>query len=290
MPELNLDQIHAMEEEFLKLQKIELNIDSDRSKTDVLINSYATSVSSYTKRKELEKLIKEAEEIIADIAKTGNIRGRAMSRKTMDRFLEESERSIKKGRVLDLISRKNSKRARERMELYSFELLREAGIMKSDIELFIKRSRVAGLPIDEINKRMVRAAFNKSSPINAFGKRLKTLEKSVLRREALAAEIEEYSKVSKKTESWQWITISTGPCPDCRIRAGVILPFYRWEKKGLPGSGATICRDSCMCKLYPVTVAEDLFPEVKTFQWNKESGVLTTFGDMRTFGAKGNQK
>jgi hypothetical protein len=44
-----------------------------------------------------------------------------------------------------------------------------------------------------------------------------------------------------------------------------------------------------MCKLIPVSVADELFPEVKTYNWNKESGVLTTASSMRKFGAEKNQ-
>jgi hypothetical protein len=62
-----------------------------------------------------------------------------------------------------------------------------------------------------------------------------------------------------------------------------------WMDQGLPGDGRTICRSSCMCKLIPMSVADELFPEVKTFNWNKESGVLTTRSEMRKFGAEKNQ-
>ena len=78
------------------------------------------------------------------------------------------------------------------------------------------------------------------------------------------------------------MTISASPCPDCEIRAGTILSFDEWEKMGKPGDGRTICRSSCLCKLIPVSVSEDLFPDVKTFTWDKESGVLSTASEMRT--------
>lgn len=289
MAELNTEQLHSMEDEFLKLQNIELAIDSDRSKASKVISGYAASVKTYTDRKKLDKLISEAESIIAGIAKTGQVRGRVMSLKTMEKYLEESERVSRGQRLLDIIARQNKKRAQQRLSLYIDELLKEKGVMVADINLFRKRGKIAGLSLKEVNKRLAQSSLNKASPVDAFGKRLKTLEKSVLRREASATEIDEYKKSAKPDESWQWITISGGPCPDCKIRAGVVMKLSDWEKRGLPGSGSTICRSSCMCKLIPASIADDLFPDVKTFKWDKGSGVLTTFGDMRSFGAKKNK-
>jgi hypothetical protein len=46
-----------------------------------------------------------------------------------------------------------------------------------------------------------------------LNKRLDSLQKSVLRREASAAEIAEYRKVAGPDEKWQWITVSSSPCP-----------------------------------------------------------------------------
>lgn len=282
-------QIHDMEDEFLKLQKLEIAIDSPQSKTSRLIDKYAMSVATYMNAEKLEKLIKEAEGIIDDMRHKGQVRGRVMSLKTMAKYLDKSERSAKKHLTLDMIERQNSKRSQMRASLYVDELLRDANIMKADIELFRKRGQMAGLTKKEINRRLAMSALDSASPVNAFGKRLKTLEKAVLRREASASEIDEYLKKTKFTERWQWVTISAGPCPDCRIRAGVVMTFDAWQRKGLPGSGRTICRSSCMCKLLPLPISEELFPETKTFTWDKESGVLTTFQEMKVFGADKNK-
>lgn len=285
----NMDQIKNMQEEFLKLQKIELLIDSDQSALSKLIAKTAGLFSTYDNPKKIEKLIKEAEEILKNIMSTGAVRGKMMSLQTMKNYLDKDEKAQKTQKALDLISRQNSARSKKRLSLYVDEMLRDANIMKMDIELFRKQGRLAGLSEVEINKQLASAAGSNASPVNAFDKRLKTLQKSVLRREASATEIDEYKKVTKNGEKWQWITVSGGPCPDCKIRAGVVLTLEQWQAKGLPGAGRTICRSSCMCKLIPTTIADNLFPEVKSFKWDKKDGVLTTFGEMRTFGAKKNK-
>lgn len=289
MAELNKKQIANMQEEFLKLQKLEIAITNDNTKTKKLLAKYGGVASLYTNPKRLNSLVDELEKIIADLAKTGRVRGTVMSQKTMREYLDKSAKSMHTQRVLDAIDRANSKKAAKRMSLYTTELAREKGIFKSDIDVFFERATVAGYTEKEILKQLVLASEQGTGPVAQLAKRLENVERDVLRREASAAEIDEYRKVLGPEEKWEWITISVNPCPDCEIRAGVVLTFDEWNNQGLPGDGRTICRSSCMCKLMPVSVADELFPEVKTFSWNKTDGVLTTKGEMRIFGAEKNK-
>jgi hypothetical protein len=240
--------------------------------------------SVYADTDKLDKLIDELNNVIEGIAKQGRVRGKVMSLKTIERFLEKEDKAIHTQRTLDAIDRANTKKAEARLSLYVHELAKEHGLMKAEIDLFKERAAIAGFSEKEMLKNLVRDANNGIGPVAAFEKRLESVEVSVLRREASATEIDEYLKVAAPDEEWEWITISSNPCPDCEIRAGTIMSFDAWNEIGLPGDGRTICRSYCMCKLIPVTVAEELFPEAKTFSWDKESGVLTTRGEMRTIG------
>lgn len=289
MAELNKKQIKNMQDEFLKLQKLEIAISGKQTKTKKLLEKYGALATLYTDKKKLDKLIEELDGIIADIAKTGRVRGKVMSQKTMQEYIDTSAKEMHTQRVLDVIDRANSRKAIKRMGLYSMELAREKGILQSDIDVFFKRAEVAGYTEKEILKQLVLASEEGTGPIAQLAKRLENVERDVLRREASASEIDEYRKVAGIDEKWQWITISASPCPDCEIRAGVVLTFDEWNDQGLPGDGRTICRSSCMCKLIPVSVADELFPEVKTFEWDKTSGVLTTKSEMRKFSAEKNQ-
>lgn len=289
MAELNKKQITNMQEEFLKLQKLEIAISGDNTKTKKLLSKYGSVASLYTNPKRLSGLISELEKIIKDLAATGRVRGAVMSRKTMAEYLEKSDKTMHTQRVLDAIDRANSKKAAKRMGVYSTELAREKGLLQSDIDVFMKRAGVAGYSEKEILKQLVLASEQGAGPVAQLAKRMENVERDVLRREASAAEIDEYRKVSAPDEKWEWITISASPCPDCEIRAGVVLTYEEWNDQGLPGDGRTICRSSCMCRLMPVSVADELFPENKTFEWDKTSGVLTSKGEMRIFGADKNQ-
>lgn len=272
-----------MEDEFLKMQKLELSLTGDDNETKKAIKKYMTSASFYNGGKKYDQLIDELDEIIAKIAEKGITRGRVMSIKTMNEYLSKEERTMHTQRILDMIDRSNSKRASNRLKLYGLELEKELNYLKGDIKTNWIRLEQAGFNEREILKQFVEAAETDSGVYGQFYKSVQSIERDALRREAALSEMEEYSKVAGPDELWQWITISVNPCPDCQIRAGVTLPLEEWKEQGLPGEGRTVCRTSCMCKLIPENIAEDLFPDVKTFEWNKNDGVLTTRGEMKTF-------
>lgn len=289
MAEINKKQIANMEDEFLKLQRIEIGLSGENPQLSKAIKKYGTMLAIYKTGKKVDNLIDEINGIIAEIAKTGRVRGKVMSLKTMNEYLAKQDRVMHKQRVLDMIDRLNTKRAKARAKVYTMELAKEKGILQQDIDIFFARAEAAGYTQKEILKQLVRAAEDGTGPLSQFQKRVESVERDVLRREASASEIDEYRKVSQPNEKWEWITISTKPCPDCQIRAGVVMTYDEWNDRGLPGEGRTICKTSCMCKLMPVSVADELFPEVKTYNWNKKSGVLTTASEMRTFGAEKNK-
>ena len=50
---------------------------------------------------------------------------------------------------------------------------------------------------------------------------------------------------------FKWITVSTGPCPDCVDRHGEEGDMEYFETIGLPKSGFSICGSHCQCQLVP---------------------------------------
>ena len=287
--EYNFDQISDMETEFLKLQKLEFGIKSDRGAIQQISDKYAVLPTLYTQERVLNEFIKEIDKKLLEIAQSGEVRGRVMAKKTMDRYLDASERANKKMRTLDAIERANKKRQLQRLDLYATETLEQKGILKSQIEIFKKNARNAGFSQKETIKQLVRAGYDKAGPVQGFAKKVKTQGVAIARREAQATKFNEYRKVAKSNEMWQWIAISIKPCPDCRIRAGRIRSLQQWEKLGTPGSGRTICGMGCLCDLYPLSVSEDLFPEAKSFTINKNTGVLVTASEKRSLTAKAAQ-
>ena len=45
----------------------------------------------------------------------------------------------------------------------------------------------------------------------------------------------------------------TGPCPDCVDRQDRVEPLEVWQAIGEPGSGWSVCRGRCRCKLVEVS-------------------------------------
>ena len=62
-------------------------------------------------------------------------------------------------------------------------------------------------------------------------------------------------KVVGKTEAkkikWRWISVlgDLKRCPDCRRRHGQEKTMEEWRAAGLPGQGATVCKQFCRCRL-----------------------------------------
>ena len=276
-----------MEEEYLKLQKIEFAIDSERTVLQKILDKFGITPTLYTQRNRQQALLDEIDQIIETIANTGRVRGEVMTEKAMRRYLEKGERTLQTDRELAKIDRLSISRAKARLSIYKRELQKEGAILEADIDLFFRRGKLAGFSERDLLKQLTRAAADKEGLVPAFGKRVRALEKAVLRREAASAKIDAYRRQYPKNDAlWQWITLSVKPCPDCIFRAGKTLTWREWQAIGLPGEGRTVCMSHCHCDLHPLPVAEDLFPEVKEYKITKSTeGVFITPAERRKLGS-----
>jgi hypothetical protein len=286
-----LQNIRELEQELVQQQQIELRIKADdgRNPYQKLIDASAGSAGLYTDPKKMNSLIIELQLALDKTLKNSNIQGRIFGKKALEKYLLESEKRDITDKALRLINKANARRVRNRLELAYLELNKEVGILKADIEIFKKNARIAGFTNKEILAQLVKLGRDKEGVVQAFSKRVKSNTVAAVRRERTSAEIDEYRKVAKLGELWQWIAISSKPCGDCSWRAGKVLTISRWEKMGLPGSGRTICGRFCRCKLMPLTIADERFPTVKTFTFDPDKLVLTTASEARTLKAKVNQ-
>jgi len=279
---LTLDELQAiqgLQQEYKDLQKIELFLVEEGGKFDTLLTKRLNSVLLYTNTEKIESMIQALEKIIKSYMVQSNQKGKLLANKAVDKFLSESEKRDIWQKQERLIRQLNIKRARRRLTLIFTELQKEKDILKADISLFIQRQKIMGVKINDILIDLVQMSRNKQGFAETFKKNVKRLSVDAVKFEQRQAEIDEYKLYTKPNEAWQWITISKNPCPDCRARAGVILPFKQWTKMGLPGSGNTICNKYCLCKLYPHSIAEDKFPQVKEFTLSKDKLVLTPVGE-----------
>lgn len=279
-------EIEIMADELATVDRVEHAIRSEQGKMQQTVDRFALRASLYSNPARMEALIAELRgEVQAYMQAAGN-RGKLLSRSQLSRFLERSERRDLAQKQLNAIARANSRRAKRRLNLAFMELEKEAGILKADIAIFKERARQAGFSNKDILRQLVMANQDKRGVVQGFAKRAQRVAVNAMRREQSSSKIAERRLLAKPNELWVWVTVSVRPCPDCTPRAGVALPLARWEAKGLPGSGRTVCGAACRCDLVPQSIGDDMYPEVKSFTWDANKTVLATKGDLRTFGAK----
>jgi hypothetical protein len=275
--------IKALRDELERSQRIEIGILDEDSETKRLIRKYAAIKSLYTDPKELQKMIDVLDLEIMNYVKSARNRGKLLGEKAIEKFLLDSERKDFTRRQLAIINKLSQRKATERLSVYSLKLQKEKGILKSDIEIFLKNGKIAGYTEKELLAQLTKAAESKVGIAEAMAKRTERIIVEATRREMLDAKFDEYLKVAGPEDEWQWITISVNPCPDCEPRAGVILTLSQWQEQGLPREGRTICGQSCRCELMPLTIAEEQFPTVKQFEWNPKDTVLATKSELNLF-------
>lgn len=287
------DDITGLEQELIESQILELKIlaNDGRSPMQGIINSYAGTASLYSDPVRLQAMIDQLKIALNRYIIDAKITGRIMGKKAINKFLEESEIRDRTQKALANISRLNENRAAQRTKMAFMELEQKTGILKSDIVLFKQNAKIAGFNNKEILSQLVMEGKDKTGVAQAFAKKSKQVAVDAVRRERSAAEIEEYRKVVRANELWQWINISSGKslCQDCSARGGRIMGIDRWERMGFPGSGRTICERACICRLIPYAIAAERFPNTKAFTFDTKNLVLTTASEERSLRAKSNK-
>ena len=285
------EAIRDLELDLEQLQILEINIKSNDGRNPIqrLVSSYAIKKSLYDNPEVLKRLHRDLKIMIKKYVEQNNIKGRLMSKKTMDKFLEKSEMKDFTQRQLRIINQATTRQVKRRLNLAYAELSKGIGVFKADLDIFKKRAINSGLKDKEIMATLIKIGEDKAGIAQALAKHTKRVTVDAIRRERSAAEIATYSTKVPPNAKWVWITISSKPCPNCIPRSGVELTLARWESQGLPGSGRTICGASCKCKLRPSILADEVHKKIRHFNWDKDNTVLTTPGEARTFKAKSNQ-
>jgi hypothetical protein len=282
------ETIKDLQDEFAEFQRLENGILSDKSPITKIINKHLGS-GLYSSELILDNMTKELEDYLRRLINKTNIKGKLLGQSALDKFMDKMEMKQLTAKKLAQISRLNAEQAARRANIALMNLEKNKVVFQKDIEILRETMKLSQFNDKEILTLMVKADKEGAGLAQVFEKNIKKLSVEAVRREKAFAEIEEYRKFADPDEDWQWITVSTTPCPDCQARAGVILKYNEWVNQGLPGAGRTVCANSCKCKLVPYSIAEEKFPELKQFKWDKEKLVLTTAGEARTFKAKSNQ-
>ena len=267
-------------------QEQKILADDGRNPYQNIVDKYAVGASLYSDPERLQKMIDELKAALKRTLKNARTTGRVLGKNAIEKFLEKSEIRDRTQKALRIINNMNERRAAKRTQLALLELQNKVGVLKSDIAEFKLNSNIAGFTKKETLSQLVFEGKEKAGIAQEFAKKAKRVAVDAVRRERSAAEIDEYRKIAKQNQLWQWIAVSTKPCPDCDARAGRTLPIEQWERMGLPGSGRTICGRACKCLLMPDNVADERFPNTKAMTFDSKNLVLTTASEERTLKSK----
>lgn len=280
-----------LESYFGDLQKLVLTFgDSKKSPLSKIISSKITKPKFWSEKQELETLRDELNDMLNDVVGKSGLRGKLMSTNAMEKFLDKTERVQLSAKKLNAINKLTDRQIKERIKLYEMQINREVANFSGLIDEFKVNAKLSGRTSKEILAELTKAAQDEQGLAVGFEKRVRRVTLDAARREAQERAQAEYFKAAKPNEQWQWITVSTKPCPDCQARAGSVGTLDFWKKMGTPGTGRTVCGHACLCQIVPVSVADELFPDVKEFVWDKESLVLTTAGEARSLKAQSHKK
>jgi len=284
-----LQNIKKLEAELIDFQKLHIEVTGE-SYIQTSTNRMASGSLLYIQtEKRVDKHIKVLERYLHSFVRQNNIEGRLYGTKAMETYLSKEEAATFTQKQLIKVRKFNKKQAGQRLDVVFEELKKHANILKSDIAIYKKNARAAGMSSKEILSDLIKMGKNKTGQAQLFAKKMKQVASTAALRERAAGKIAKYAEKVKPTALWQWITISVKPCPDCEARAGITMDMKGWQSRGLPGSGGTICFRRCYCQLIPWDVSRDLFPTIKVFDWNPKDLILTTPSDQRVFMALKNQ-
>lgn len=286
-----LQEIKSLERELIQDQQIEIGIKSSNGNNPIqkIINAYIVKRSLYDDPEQIEILMNKLKKELKLIITKNGIRGKLLGEKAINKYFEKQEMADLARKKIRIIKLANEKSVKRRLDIFFLEMEKEKNILKADIDIFKANAKMAGFTDKEIFAQLIQAGKDKEGFVQQFSNRVKSVTVAAERREKAAQEIDQYRLITPEDQKWQWITISSKPCPDCEPRAGKVMYLYEWERIGLPGEGRTICGKFCRCKLFPEPVAQEKFQTVKVFDFDKNNLVLTTASEARILNAQKNQ-
>lgn len=277
--------IAALADELEEAQRIDARIKSPGGSIATAIDRRATMPTLYSDPKRMDALIDELKQTLDGYVQAAGNRGWSRGKEKLGEFLERSERWERTERQKIAIEKLSDKAAAQRLEVTYRELQKETDILKADIDIFKLNAKAAGFSDKETLQQLVRAAQDEAGPVAGFKARMQRMAEAAVRRERCQSEIDAFREEYPDDTDYQWITVSVKPCPDCQARAGSVMSYSAWMTIGTPGSGQTVCGRYCLCRLMPMKVAEEMFPTVKQFTWDKDTTVLTPAGVARKLSA-----
>lgn len=135
-------------------------------------------------------------------------------------------------------------------------LLLAAFVLSYDVQIFADRLR------QEI-ERLTRNGVSEQSIVGILDTDLKSRGRifgelsNSIKRGVVGGINQAFRRSGEMGEGLRWIAVSKNICDDCQSVAGEVDTWENWEQRGMPGSGWSICKDSCYCQLVPESMEID---------------------------------
>ncbi len=140
----------------------------------------------------------------------------------------------------------------------SITLEEEMGLFAHRIDVEIRRMRRMGVSDKAIYEMLLLDAKEGGRLFGQFNNSIKGHLYNGIQDASVIGEYDIYQEEGIDTDMREWIVqgSDTGPCPNCAVRTGMVLPYADWIEIGLPGTGWSVCKGACLCRLIPAGLSE----------------------------------
>lgn len=141
----------------------------------------------------------------------------------------------------------------ERMETYvTGALTLNIDQTINEFELLILQMQMSGMTESQIKAVLINDLQTGGKIFGGYRAGVRNIVKEAVQMASTDGSIWKYQQ--KGVKRFKWIVMFEGnqPCPDCKPRHNRIDTMAHWRDVGLPGSGFSICRQFCKCKLTTV--------------------------------------
>ena len=121
------------------------------------------------------------------------------------------------------------------------------------IEEYIQSRLAAGTSKAVVRKELLKDLESGGRIFGEFSNGLKATAKGNTGRIRDMAEV---SELGIEDIKYRWVAVLVNTCPDCLARHNKVATWDEWEARGLPRTGATVCRENCKCMLLPAETTE----------------------------------
>lgn len=126
-------------------------------------------------------------------------------------------------------------------------------VFAGKLEAEIAAMRIQGMAEESIYQVLLKDAQESGRLFGEFSNTIKLRIYGGLKQASRVGEHAIYHARGISTDLLKWVTIGKN-CPDCDTRAGREEPAEIWATIGEPGTGWSLCRSACDCRLVPVSI------------------------------------